>query len=46
MVAANALLRDMLGEVRVWGDPEARDGVAIEIRGEASRFFQPVGGTQ
>ena len=38
---ANALLRELLGEVRVWGDPEARDRVAIEIRGEASRVYQP-----
>jgi site-specific DNA recombinase len=29
MVQANALLRELLGEVRVWGDPDARDGVAI-----------------
>ncbi|SFH52658.1 Recombinase zinc beta ribbon domain-containing protein [Palleronia marisminoris] len=43
MVAANALLRELLGEVRVKGDPEARDGTAIEIRREASRIFQPVG---
>ena len=41
MVAANGLLRELLGEVRVWGDPDARDGVAIEIRGEASRIFRP-----
>ena len=46
MVQANALLRDLLGEVRLWGDPEARDGMKIEIRGEVSRIFQPVGGTQ
>ena len=31
MVAANALLREMLGEVRVQGDPEARDGVRVEL---------------
>ena len=46
MVQANALLRELLGEVRVWGDPEARNGTAIEIRGEASRIFQPVDRTQ
>ncbi|WP_375692127.1 recombinase family protein [Pseudooceanicola sp. LIPI14-2-Ac024] len=46
MVAANALLRDLLGEARVWGDPEARDGMRIEIRGKLSRVFQPVVGTQ
>jgi len=46
MVAANALLKELLGEVRVKGDPEARDGMAIEIRGEVSRIFQPVGRTQ
>lgn len=45
MVEANALLREMLGEVRVWGDPEAPDGVAIEIWGEASRIFQGPDGT-
>ena len=42
---ANALLRELLGEVRVWGDAEAPDGMLIEIRGEASRIFQPDGGT-
>ena len=46
IVAANALLKELLGEVRVWGDPEARDGTAIEIRGELSRIFQPTGTTQ
>lgn len=45
IIEANALLRELLGEVRVWGDSEAPDGMAIEIRGEASRIFQPVGGT-
>ena len=45
MVAANTLLRQMLGEVRVWGDPEALDRVRVEIHGEASRMFQPSGGT-
>ena len=33
IVAANALRKELLGELRVWGDPTARDGVAIEIRG-------------
>ena len=42
MVAANALLREMLGEVRVQGDPEARDGMRVELRGEASTLFQPI----
>ncbi len=46
MVMANALLRELLGEVRVWGEAEAQDGVAIEIRGEASRIFQPNGAQQ
>ncbi|MEX5565467.1 recombinase family protein [Pseudophaeobacter sp. 1A16562] len=46
MVEANALLRELLGEVRVWGDPQAEGGVAIEIRGEVSRMFQGTGGTQ
>ena len=46
IVAANALLKELLGEVRVWGDPDARDGVAIEIRGEASRIYQPFGAQQ
>ncbi len=46
MVQANALLKELLGEVRVWGDAQARDGVAIEIRGEASRIYQPFGWTQ
>ena len=45
MVAANALLREMLGEVRVQGDPDARDGVRVELRGEASSLFQAVDGT-
>ncbi len=43
MVEANALLRELLGEVRVWGDPQAQGGVAIEIRGEVSRMFQGTG---
>lgn len=38
MVAANALLKDMLGEVRVQGDPDARDGMRVELRGEAHRI--------
>ena len=45
MVAANALRREMLGEVRVQGDPDARDGVRVELRGEASSLFQAVDGT-
>ncbi len=40
IVAANALLREMLGEVRLWGDPEARDGMRIEIQGDLSSAFQ------
>lgn len=40
MGAANALLREMLGEVRVQGDPDARDGMRVELRGEASALFQ------
>ncbi len=35
-----SVLRNAI-ELRVWGDPEARDGMAIEILGEASRIFQP-----
>ena len=31
MVAANALLKDLLGEIRVMGDPEAADGVSITL---------------
>ena len=42
MVAANALLREMLGEVRVQGDPDAQDGMRVELRGEASALFQGV----
>ncbi|MFC3530478.1 hypothetical protein ACFOMH_20130 [Paracoccus mangrovi] len=45
MVAANALLREMLGEVRLLGDPDARDGMLVELRGEASSLFQGVDGT-
>ena len=45
MVAANALLREMLGEVRVFGDPDARDGMRVELRGEASSLFQSTDGT-
>lgn len=33
VVAANALLREMHGEVRVQGDPDARDGMLVELRG-------------
>ena len=29
--AANALLKDLLGEIRVMGDPEAADGVSITL---------------
>lgn len=37
IVAANALLRQMLAEVRVWGDPEAQDEVhRAERRGRAA----------
>ena len=43
IVEANALLRQILGDVRVWKDPDARDGVRIEIRGEASRICRPAG---
>ena len=46
IVAANALLKELLHEVTVWGDPEARDGTAIEIRGEASRIFHSNGRMQ
>ena len=49
MVAANALLRELLGEVCLWGDPKARDGMRIEIRGALSRILQagqPVEHTQ
>ena len=46
MISANALLREMLGEVRVQGDPDARDGVRVEVRGEASALFQGVDQTQ
>ncbi|GGB31679.1 hypothetical protein GCM10011324_46260 [Allosediminivita pacifica] len=46
MVAANALLRDLLGEVRVWGDPDARGGMRIELRGAASRLLQTPGEQQ
>lgn len=45
IVETNALLRELLGEVQVWGDADAPDGMAIEIRGEASRIFRPRGGT-
>ena len=31
MVKANAFLGDLLGEVRLSGDPRARDGMRIEI---------------
>ena len=34
MVVANALLQEMLGEVRVQGDPAARDGVRAELDGK------------
>ena len=44
MVQANALLRDLLGEVRVWGDPEARDGTAMEIRGRRTGSSNRLGG--
>ena len=46
MITANALLRYLLGEVHVWDDPDARDGVRIEIRSEASRILQGAGQTQ
>ncbi|WP_235047707.1 recombinase family protein, partial [Limimaricola cinnabarinus] len=46
IVEANGLLREMLGEVRVWKDTDARDGLRIEIRGEVSRIFQPSGKQQ
>ena len=46
MVAANALLRELSGEVRVWGDAVGRDGTVIKIRSEAFRIFQPAGRTQ
>lgn len=42
MVSANALLREMLGEVRVQSDPDAQDGMRVELRGEASALFQAV----
>ena len=42
MVAANALLKELLGEVRVWGDVEAADGMRIEIRGDASKLLESV----
>lgn len=31
MVEANALLKELLGEVRVWADPEAPDGMASDV---------------
>lgn len=46
MIAANALLKQMLGEVRVWGDAEARDGMRIELHGTAAQMFQAHGQTQ
>lgn len=45
MVAANALLREMLGEVRVQGDPDLRKRMRVELRGEACQLFQVLDGT-
>lgn len=42
MVSANALLREMQGEVRVQCDPDARDGMRVELRGEASALLQAI----
>ncbi|RKF13621.1 hypothetical protein D6850_14610 [Roseovarius spongiae] len=39
MVEANTLLKALLGEVRLSPDKDAQHGMAIEIRGEASRIW-------
>ncbi len=39
LVAANTLLKSLLGEVRLFADEDARDGMAIEIRGDVSRIL-------
>ncbi|AUH65581.1 hypothetical protein [Paracoccus zhejiangensis] len=39
MVATNALLKDLLGEIRVMGDPEAADGVSITLCSAAAQLL-------
>ena len=39
IVAANALLKELIQEVRVQGDDDSCDGTAIEIRGDVSRIL-------
>ena len=40
MAAANALLKDILGEILVMGDPEAADGVSITLCSAAAQLLQ------
>ena len=40
IIEANALLRTLFAEVRLSPDKSAQHGMAIEIRGEASRILQ------
>ena len=39
MIEANTLLRQLVGTIAMRPDPEAPDGMAIEIRGDLSRIL-------